>query len=252
MLLDRKWIARPIPLRTKCLADLALRRQLPRTRVQSLAQASTRPDVTEPIRRRRQRRSREDVLGLIRDAALQLFAERGYAGATTQEIARKADVSETLLFRHFGGKANLYDAVVSAPFLKIMETFGEEQQQARAKGIEVPNARKQSGELFDFFEQNREVFSALVLGSAAYDGKEPVRLAGLEATFLQATQEFEAAYARAGKDPPFDLDIASRLIFGMVAASVLLRPLLFSASDVSSDEIRKVITALSSQALWPG
>jgi AcrR family transcriptional regulator len=205
--------------------------------------------VTEPTRRRRQRRSREDVLALIRDAALQLFAERGYAGATTQEIARKADVSETLLFRHFGGKANLYDAVVSAPFLKIMESFGEEQ--ARADGGEAPNARKQSGELFDFFEQNREVFSALMLGSASAEGTDPVRLAGLETTFRQAAEGVYAAYARAGKEPPFDLDIAVRLTFGMVAAAVLLRPMLFSASDATSEEIRKVITAMSSQALWP-
>lgn len=207
--------------------------------------------MTEPIRRRRQRRSREDVLCLIRDAALQLFAERGYAGATTQEIARKADVSETLLFRHFGGKANLYDAVVSAPFLKIMESFGEEQQQARAQGIEAPDTRKQIGELFDFFEQNRQVFSALVLGSSASNGNEPVRLAGLEATFEQAANEISAAYSRAGKAPPFDLDIAGRLIFGMVAAAVLLRPLLFSASEATPDQIRAVITAMSAQSLWP-
>lgn len=207
--------------------------------------------MTEPIRRRRQRRSREDVLCLIRDAALQLFAERGYAGATTQEIARKADVSETLLFRHFGGKANLYDAVVSAPFLKIMESFGEEQQAARAQGIEAPDTRKQIGELFDFFEANREVFSALMLGSAAIDGKEPVRLAGLEATFEQAANEISAAYSRAGKVPPFDLDIAGRLIFGMVAAAVLLRPLLFSASEATPEQIRAVMTAMSAQSLWP-
>jgi AcrR family transcriptional regulator len=210
-----------------------------------------RPHVTEPIRRRRQRRSREDVIGLIRDAALQLFAERGFAGATTQEIARKADVSETLLFRHFGGKANLYDAVVSAPFLKIMESFGEEQQQERRAGIEAPNARKQSGELYDFFLENRDVFSALVLGNAAYDGNEPVRLAGLEATFRQAADEVASVYSRVGKEPPFDIDIAVRLIFGMVAAAVLLRPLLFSARDASSDEIRAAITELSSKALWP-
>jgi AcrR family transcriptional regulator len=205
--------------------------------------------VTEPTRRRRQRRSREDVLALIRDAALQLFAERGYAGATTQEIARKADVSETLLFRHFGGKANLYDAVVSAPFLKIMESFGEEQ--ARPDGGEAPNARKQSGELFDFFEQNREVFSALMLGSANAEGADPVRLAGLETTFRQAAEGVCAAYARAGREPPFDIDIAVRLTFGMFAAAVLLRPILFSASNATSEEIRKVISAMSSQALWP-
>lgn len=207
--------------------------------------------MTETIRSRRQRRSREDVLGLIRDAALQLFAERGYAGATTQEIARKADVSETLLFRHFGGKANLYDAVVSAPFVKIMETFGDAQQRARSEGTEASNARRQSGELFDFFEQNHEVFSALMLGSAAFDGKEQVRLTGLEATFRQAADEVAAAYSRAGSVPPFDLDIAVRLIFGMVAASVLLRPMLFSASEATSLEIREVIAAMSSQALWP-
>jgi AcrR family transcriptional regulator len=207
--------------------------------------------VTEPIRRRRQRRSREDVLGLIRDAALQLFAERGYAGTTTQEIARKADVSETLLFRHFGDKAKLYDAVVSAPFLKIMESFGEEQQ-ALESGRSARNARKQSGELFDFFEQNREVFSALVLGGGAIDGSGQVRLSGLEATFRQAADGVSAAYAHARKQPPFDIDIAVRLIFGMVASSVLLRPLLFSGSDASSGEIRSVITELSSQALWPG
>lgn len=206
--------------------------------------------MTEPIRRRRRRRSREDVIALIRDAALQLFAERGYAGATTQEIARKADVSETLLFRHFGGKANLYDAVVSAPFLKIMESFGEEQ--ARTDGVDAPNVREQSGELFDFFEQNREVFSALVLGSAAAEGADPVRLAGREKTFRQAADGVAAAYTRAGKESPFDLDIAVRLIFGMVAAGVLLRPMLFSGREASSAEIRATIAELSSRALWPG
>jgi AcrR family transcriptional regulator len=207
--------------------------------------------LPETKARRRQRRSRDDVVELIRNAALQLFAERGYAGATTQEIARQADVSETLLFRHFGNKAQLYDAVVSAPFLKIMENFGEDQRIARSQGGEPPNARKQSGELFDFFEQNREVFSALVLGSAAIDGGEPVRLEGIEETFRLATEEISASYAAAGKEPPFDLGIAVRLTFGMVASAVLLRPLLFSGSEATSGEIRTVVAAMSSQALWP-
>ncbi len=209
-----------------------------------------RSDLTQTKPRRRQRRSREDVLALIRSSALQLFAERGYAGATTQEIARNADVSETLLFRHFGDKAGLFDAVVSAPFLKIMESFGEEQQQPLSQGGEPPNSRRQIGELFDFFEDNREVFSALVFGGAA-NGKEPVRLAGLEGTFRQAAETVAAAYKQAGKEPPFDVDIAVRLSFGMVAAAVLLRPLLFSGSGASSDEIRQAIAAMSSHGLWP-
>lgn len=35
-------------------------------------------------------------------AALELLAERGYRGATTREIARRAGVSEVTLFRRFG------------------------------------------------------------------------------------------------------------------------------------------------------
>jgi AcrR family transcriptional regulator len=40
-------------------------------------------------------------------AALELLAERGYRGATTREIARRARVSEVTLFRHFGRKEAL-------------------------------------------------------------------------------------------------------------------------------------------------
>lgn len=207
--------------------------------------------MTETKRRRRSRRSRDEILDLIRSSALQLFAERGFAGTTTQEIARLADVSETLLFRHFGDKARLYDAVVSAPFLKIMESFQDDQRQAAQEGREAPNSRQQSRELYDFFEENREVFSALVLGAASYDGQDSVKLTGLEDTFRLAAREISAAYARAGDTPHFDVDIAVRLSFGMVAASVLLRPLLFSGSDATSDQIRDTIGAMGSHPLWP-
>ncbi len=208
--------------------------------------------MTEPLRTRRSRRSREEILDLIRNSALQLFADRGFSGTTTQEIARLADVSETLLFRHFGDKASLYDAVVSKPFLKIMETFRDEQRELAASGASRPNSRRQSGELFDFFEQNREMFSALMLGAAASDSKEPVPLSGLEDTFRQAAEAIAEAHDHAGAPLPFDVDIAVRLTFGMVAAAVLLRPLLFSASNASPEQIRETIAAMSQHPLWPG
>ncbi|KQL44168.1 transcriptional regulator [Brevibacillus choshinensis] len=40
-------------------------------------------------------------------AAIDLVAERGYNGVTTQEIATAAGLSEKTLFRHFGSKQNL-------------------------------------------------------------------------------------------------------------------------------------------------
>ncbi len=43
-------------------------------------------------------------------AAIDLIAERGYNGVTTQEIAAAAGLSEKTLFRHFGSKQNLLES----------------------------------------------------------------------------------------------------------------------------------------------
>ncbi|RAT99335.1 TetR/AcrR family transcriptional regulator [Brevibacillus sp. Leaf182] len=43
-------------------------------------------------------------------AAIDLIAERGYNGVTTQEIATAAGLSEKTLFRHFGSKRNLLES----------------------------------------------------------------------------------------------------------------------------------------------
>jgi AcrR family transcriptional regulator len=47
----------------------------------------------------------------ILDAVRDVFAERGFDGTTTRELARAAGVSEALLFRHFPTKERLYAAV---------------------------------------------------------------------------------------------------------------------------------------------
>lgn len=47
------------------------------------------------------------VRARLLQAALELLAERGYRGATTREIARRAGVSEVTLFRHFRRKEDL-------------------------------------------------------------------------------------------------------------------------------------------------
>ena len=46
----------------------------------------------------------------IREAAIDLFADRGVEGATIRDIAQKAGVSSGLLRHHFGSKEGLRDA----------------------------------------------------------------------------------------------------------------------------------------------
>lgn len=45
--------------------------------------------------------------------ALELFAKHGYSNTSTSKIAKQANVSEGLIFRHFKNKEGLLDAIVS-------------------------------------------------------------------------------------------------------------------------------------------
>lgn len=46
------------------------------------------------------------------EAAMDLFSRKGFAGATTKEIAAAAGVSEAIIFRHFATKRDLYTAIL--------------------------------------------------------------------------------------------------------------------------------------------
>lgn len=56
----------------------------------------------------------DDTRQRILQAAGQVFAEKGYARATTRALASAAGVNEVTLFRHFGSKAGLFSAIIEA------------------------------------------------------------------------------------------------------------------------------------------
>jgi AcrR family transcriptional regulator len=64
---------------------------------------------------------REDVLRAARD----VFAEHGLSGASTDEIARRAGISQPYLFRLFRTKKELFIASVERCFAETLETFRE-------------------------------------------------------------------------------------------------------------------------------
>jgi AcrR family transcriptional regulator len=59
------------------------------------------------------------------EAALRVFSEGSYAGATTAQIAREAGVSEPILYRHFGSKRELYFACVGEAWHRIRARIEE-------------------------------------------------------------------------------------------------------------------------------
>ncbi|MBP2079921.1 TetR/AcrR family transcriptional regulator [Oceanobacillus polygoni] len=56
----------------------------------------------------------------ILEAATDLFAEKGYAGTSTSEIANKANVAEGTIFKHFKSKKGLLLSIVSPMMVKLI------------------------------------------------------------------------------------------------------------------------------------
>src|ERR1044071_2764911 len=57
--------------------------------------------------------SRERRQAIV-DSVTCVFAEKGFHGTTTRELAQAAKVSEALLYKHFPSKESLYAAMLDA------------------------------------------------------------------------------------------------------------------------------------------
>ena len=66
----------------------------------------------------------------ILKAAVSLFSEKGFKGATTKALARKAGINEALIYRHFSEKSELYTAILHRKLKEAERDFLPELQPA--------------------------------------------------------------------------------------------------------------------------
>ena len=105
----------------------------------------------------------------IVDAALRVFSEGSYAGATTAEIAREAGVSEPILYRHFASKQALYLACIETAWQRVRAAWDEAvtaEPDPRAWTQAMSNA------FLDFKEQ-RSAVAQLWLRALTESGDDP-------------------------------------------------------------------------------
>ncbi len=62
----------------------------------------------------------EDTRSRILQAALHLFAAKGYEGTTTKDLAAAANIAEGTLFRHFANKKAILITVATAGWVEIL------------------------------------------------------------------------------------------------------------------------------------
>src|SRR5436190_631902 len=96
-----------------------------------------------------ERKSKEERREDILDAALEVFADQGLHGASTEEIARRAGISQPYVFRLFGTKKELYIAGVARCFrhtLELMQKAAEGKRgQEALEAIGAPSSSRRAG-----------------------------------------------------------------------------------------------------------
>jgi AcrR family transcriptional regulator len=70
-------------------------------------------------------------------AGMKVFADRGYNGTPTAQVAKAAGISHAYLFRLFPTKADLVQAIVERSNARIYEAFARAATEAKASGGDV-------------------------------------------------------------------------------------------------------------------
>jgi AcrR family transcriptional regulator len=165
----------------------------------------------------------------ILDAALAVFAERGYHGATMDEVAARAGLSKGSLYWHFESKREVFLAL----FDRALEATERDWQRARGSGGPEQVLRAASEALLASARETAQLVGVTLeyLAHASRDSELRARFERLYAGSCALVEEQIRRGAREGRFRALD---ARAVAMGIVAAfdGLLLKQNLFPGSDV--------------------
>lgn len=141
--------------------------------------------MTTPIPAPRgQRMPRSERRAQLLDAALSVFAERGYHAAAMDEIADRAGVSKPVLYQHFPGKLELYLALLD----KHCETLEQLITHALAQTADDNHERVMAtvSAYYDFVTQDGAAFRMVFESDLTSVPQVRARLDAVEFTCAEA------------------------------------------------------------------
>jgi len=118
---------------------------------------------------------------VIAVVATEVFAERGYDGASIDEIARRAGVSAPVVYDHFKSKQDLYERLLERTRDELLEVWREHLLSDEPAEVRIPRA---------------------IAAWAAYVETHPYasRMYFRDATGIPAVQAFHAAIHQQGRE----------------------------------------------------
>ncbi|GAB3547969.1 AcrR family transcriptional regulator [Actinopolyspora lacussalsi] len=145
------------------------------------------------------------------DVARALFAEKGFDGASIEEIAHRAEVSKPVVYEHFGGKEGIYAVVVD----REMQTLLDRVVSALSAGHPRELLEQAACALLDYIDNSTDGFRILVRDSpvASATGTFSGLLNDIAS---QVEHIFGLQFSARGYDPEL-APLYSQALVGMVA-----------------------------------
>jgi AcrR family transcriptional regulator len=157
-------------------------------------------------------------------SAIHLFAEKGFRGATTRELASSVGVTEPVLYRHFKTKRDLYGAIIEAKALQSSERVHSLRAYAEAGDDRVFFTRL-AELILQRYDADPETTRLLLFSSL-----ERHELAGnfferVFSDFYELVLAYIRRRIRSGAFRDVDPEIAARALIGMIGYHGLIEQL---------------------------
>jgi AcrR family transcriptional regulator len=188
---------------------------------------------------KRTRRTRDDLLNRIVQAAREEFQRSGFAGATTASIARQADVTEAQLFRYFGSKANLFRETIFKPVDQHFMRFNNEHMAEIRKAPSIAQMTDlYATDLQRFIRENSGMLASLMIAQTYESDADSQGVNSLHTYFDRCASMMALRLKdRAKVDPRLTV----RVVFGAVLASVMFKDWIFPAGLASDEDITHAV-----------
>ena len=175
----------------------------------------------------------------ILEAAIELFAQKGYANTSTSEIAKRAGVAEGTIFRHYGTKEKLLLAIL-VPFIKnalpkmAEEIFTEVLAKKPSSIEEFVHAL--TTERYMFFKEHQDLFR-IFIKELTYN--EEIRKEVMQHIEKEAVSRIKGIiqyFSEKGEVVPIPVNIVARNVFTTLFGYFLSRFHFFPESLFLNDE----------------
>lgn len=181
----------------------------------------------------------------ILDAALQVFAQRGYSAATNAEIAREAGVTAAALYYYFPSKADLFRAAVSRQQEQALPPVHVLQGHVEGLPLALALRRLLEGGLAMLGSERGRALVSIVLA----EGPRHPELAEIWRTQIidrlaPVLISYLQGQAAAGRIRPVDPRVMVMLLVGPVLMTVIARDLLrvpFMQSLADDDLVNGIV-----------